>query len=209
MARFDFTFREVACWAHARRKFIDAQNADRARAEIALAHIAQLYAVEKQLREHLDGDWKDLDRLERLQRVLAERQSRSLPILKKLGDWLDAESPRVLPKNPIREAVDYVRNNWTALNQYAHHGQLAIDNNAAERALRRIAIGRRNWLFLGSDRGGRAAATHFSLIASCVRNNVEPFAYLRDLLTRLPVLLPSASRDDLRILLPDRWRPVK
>jgi transposase len=200
---------EVACWAHVRRKFIEAQNADRARAEIALAHIAQLYAVEKQLREHLNGDWKDLDRLERFQRILAERQARSLPVLKKLGDWLEAESPRVLPKNPIREAVDYARNNWTALNQYVHHGHLAIDNNAAERALRGIAIGRRNWLFLGSDRGGRAAAAHFSLIASCVRNNVEPFAYLRDLLTRLPALLPSVARDDLRSLLPDRWRPGK
>jgi transposase len=200
---------EVACWAHARRKFIETQTADRARAEIALAHIAQLYAVEKQLREHLNRDWKDLDRLERFQRILAERQARSLPVLKKLGDWLEAESPRVLPKNPIREAVDYARNNWTALNQYVHHGHLAIDNNAAERALRGIAIGRRNWLFLGSDRGGRAAAAHFSLIASCVRNNVEPFAYLRDLLTRLPARSPSVSRDDLRSLLPDRWRPGK
>jgi hypothetical protein len=103
-------------------------------------------------------------------------------------------------------AKNYTRNNWTALNQYAHHGHLAIDNNAAERALRGIAIGRRNWLFLGSDRGGRAAAAHFSLIASCVRNNVEPFAYLRNLLTRLPTLSANASRDDLRALLPDRWR---
>lgn len=200
---------EVACWAHARRKFIEAQNADRARAEIALAHIAQLYAVEKQLREHLGSDWKDLDRQEGFQRILAERQARSLPVLTRLGNWLEAESPRALPKNPIREAVEYARNNWTALNQYAHHGHLAIDNNAAERALRGIAIGRRNWLFLGSDRGGRAAAVHFSLIASCVRNNVEPFAYLRDLLTRLPALSSNASRDDLRSLLPDHWRPAK
>ena len=199
---------EVACWAHARRKFVEAQNADRARAEIALAHIAQLYAVEKQLREHLHGECKELDRLERFQRVLAERQARSLPVLKKLGDWLDGEAPRVLPKNPIREAMDYTRNNWMALNQYVQHGHLAIDNNAAERALRGIAIGRRNWLFLGSDRGGRAAAAHYSLIASCVRNNVEPFTYLRDLLTRLPALSPRASRDDLRSLLPDRWQPV-
>ena len=72
-----------------------------------------------------------------------------------------------------------------------------------------IAIGRRNWLFLGSDRGGRAAAVHFSLIASCLRNNVEPFKYLRDLLTCLPALLPGASRETLRSLLPDRWQPAK
>jgi transposase len=200
---------EVACFAHARRKFFDAQNADRARAEIALAHIAQLYAVEKELRQHGDGDWKSLDRQERFARIVVERQARSLPVLKQFGDWLDAEAPRVLPKNPIREAVEYARNHWTALNRYAHHGQLAIDNNAAERALRGIAIGRRNWLFLGSDRGGRAAAVHFSLIASCRRNNVEPLAYLRDLLTRLPVLGAGASRDALRDLLPDRWQPAR
>ena len=86
---------------------------------------------------------------------------------------------------------------------------LAIDNNAAERALRGIAIGRRNWLFLGSDRGGRAAAIHFSLIASCLRNQVEPFAYLRDVLIRLPALGTGVSRDALRQLLPDRWQPSK
>ena len=200
---------EVACWAHARRKFFDAQNADRARAQIALAHIAQLYAVEKELRQQGDGDGKSLDRQERFARVLAERQARSLPVLKRFGEWLDAEAPRVLPKNPLREALEYTRNHWTALNRYAHHGHLAIDNNAAERALRGIAIGRRNWLFLGNDRGGRAAAVHFSLIASCRRNHVEPLAYLRDLLTRLPALGPDASRDSLRDLLPDRWQPAR
>jgi hypothetical protein len=200
---------EVACWAHARRKFIEAQSADRARAEIAIAHIAQLYAVEKDLRQHGQEVWRDLDRPERCARIVAERQARAEPVLKQFAAWLEAEAPRVLPKSPFREAMQYARNNWTALGQYARHGQLAIDNNAAERALRGIAIGRRNWLFLGSDRGGRAAAIHFSLIASCLRNNVEPFAYLRDLLTRLPAMLPGASRDDLRSLLPDRWQPAK
>jgi transposase len=200
---------EVACWAHARRKFFDSRSADQARAGIALAYITQLYAVEKEVREHCAGDWRELDRAERFARILAERQARSVPVLKQFGDWLEAEAPRVLPKSPLREALDYSRNNWTALNQYAQHGQLAIDNNVAERALRGIAIGRRNWLFLGSDRGGHAAATHFSLIASCLRNNVEPFAYLRDLLTRLPTLMGGASRDLLRSLLPDRWQPAK
>jgi transposase len=200
---------EVACWAHARRKFFEAQSADRARAEIAIAHIAQLYAVEKELRKLCQEDWRELDRAERFARIVAERQARSLPVLKQFGAWLEAETPRVLPKSPLRAAMEYTRNNWTALNQYAHHGHLTIDNNAAERALRGIAIGRRNWLFLGSDRGGRAAAVHFSLIASCLRNNVEPFAYLRDLLTRLPTLLPGTSRDALRPLLPDCWKPAK
>jgi transposase len=200
---------EVACWAHARRKFFEAQNADRARAQIALAHIARLYAVETALRERCQAEWREMDRAERFARIVAERQARSLDVLEQFGAWLEAEAPRVLPKNPFRGAMEYTRNNWAALNQYAQHGQLTIDNNAAERALRGIAIGRRNWLFLGNDRGGRAAAIHFSLIASCLRNNVEPFGYLRDLLTRLPTLLPGASRDTLRSLLPDRWQPAK
>ena len=200
---------EVACWAHARRKFHEAQNVDRARAEIALAYIGQLYGVETKLRRHCQEDWQDLGRDERFAQIAAERQTQSSPVLKQFGEWLEVEAPRLLPKHPIREAIEYTRNHWTALNRYARHGQLAIDNNAAERALRGIAIGRRNWLFLGSDRGGRAAAVHFSLIATCRRNNVEPFAYLRDLLTRLPALGPSVSRDALRALLPDRWQPAK
>ena len=200
---------EVACWAHARRKFFDAQKADRARAEIALAYIGQLYAVEKKLRQHCEEDWRALDRDVRFARIVDERQAHASPVLKRFGDWLEAEARRVLPKNPIREAMEYARNHWVALNRYTQHGSLAIDNNVAERALRGIAIGRRNWLFLGSDRGGRAAAIHFSLIASCLRNKVEPFAYLRDLLIRLPALGPSASRDVLRQLLPDRWQSSK
>ncbi len=201
---------EVACWAHARRKFFEARSADRARAEVALAHIGQLYAVEKQLRQQgQDDEGRDLDRDQRFARIGQQRQARSLSVLNQFGAWLEAEAPRVLPKSPLRGAMEYTRNNWTALNQYAHHGHLMIDNNAAERALRGIAIGRRNWLFLGSDRGGRAAAIHFSLVASCLRNNVEPFAYLRDLLTRLPALSPNPSRDLLRSLLPDRWQPAK
>jgi transposase len=84
-------------------------------------------------------------------------------------------------------------------------GALAIDNGAAERALRGLTIGRKNWLFCGSERGAQAAAVHFSLIASCHRHGLDAFAYLRDILTRLPLLGPAPSRDDLRPSLPDRW----
>ncbi len=134
---------EVACWAHARRKFFDAQKADRTRAEIALAYIGQLYAVEKKLRQYCEEDWRELDRDERFARIVDERQAHASPMLKRFGDWLEAEAPRVLPKNPIREAMEYARNHWVALNRYTQHGSLGIDNNAAERALRGIAIGRR------------------------------------------------------------------
>jgi hypothetical protein len=105
--------------------------------------------------------------------------------------------------------MDYALNQWAALIRYAADGRLSIDNLAAERALRSLTIGRRNWLFRGSERGGRAAAVHFSLIASCARHEIEPFAYLRDILTRLPALLPQATPENLRALLPDRWRPTE
>ena len=145
------------------------------RAESRGAH-RQFYAVEKQLRENGNGDWKDLDRLERFQRILAERQARSLPVLKKLGDWLEAESPRVLPKNPIREAMDYARNNWTAL---ISTSTMVIWRSTTTPPSEHCGASPSDgdWLFLGSDRGGRPAAAHYSLIASCLRNNVEPFAY--------------------------------
>ncbi|HEX4070020.1 MAG TPA: transposase, partial [Planctomycetaceae bacterium] len=118
------------------------------------------------------------------------------------------EAGKLLPKEPMRQAIDYALSNWAALCRYTEAGFLDIDNNEAERALRGIAVGRRNWLFCGSDRGGRAAAVHFGLIASCHRNGVDPFAYLRDVLRRLPIMLPRATRDDLRALLPDRWSPA-
>jgi hypothetical protein len=102
--------------------------------------------------------------------------------------------------------MDYTLSNWAALSVYPDDGWLDIDNNEAENALRGIALGRKNWLFCGSDRGGHTAAVHFSLIATCLRHRLDPFAYLRDVYTRLPILLAAPpSRDTLRALLPDRW----
>ncbi|MGA7353709.1 MAG: IS66 family transposase [Acidobacteriaceae bacterium] len=199
--------REVACWAHSRRKFKDAQNTDVARGQIALARIGQLYAIERELRERCQAEWKDLLAEERYARIAAERQSRATPLLETFQAWLTTEAGKLLPKEPMRQAIDYALSNWAALCRYTEAGFLDIDNNEAERALRGIALGRRNWLFCGSDRGGRAAAVHFGLIASCHRNGVDPFAYLRDVLRRLPLMLPHASRDELRALLPDHWAP--
>ena len=199
---------EVACWAHAQKVLRRALCRSGPRRDRAGAHRTVVRGREgtaRTGRRRLAGPRSP----GALARIVAERQARSLPVLKRFGEWLDAEAPRVLPKSPLREALEYTRNHWAALNRYPQHGHLAIDDNAAERALRGIAIGRRNWLFLGSDRGGRAAAIHFSLIASCRRNHVEPLTYLRKLLTRLPALGPSASRDALRDLLPDRWQQAK
>jgi transposase len=200
------TIVEVGCWAHARRNFFDARKIDPLRAETALAYIGQLYAVERQLRERREQQDRELSRAESAIRIADERQRQSRPVLEAFHAWLDGEAPKLLPKEPVRQAIEYVRNQWTALNRYVDDGRLAIDNNAAERALRGIAVGRKNWLFCGSDRGGHTAAVHFSLIASCLRHSLDPFAYLRGLFARLPVLLAAnATSDELLKLLPGRW----
>lgn len=110
----------------------------------------------------------------------------------------------MLPKSPLGQAIGYALNQWEALCVYTTDGRLAIDNNAAENALRRVAVGRKNWLFCGSDNGGVTAATLFSLIATCQRHRVEPWAYLRDVLTRIAATPVS----QLGTLLPDRWQPT-
>lgn len=126
---------------------------------------------------------------------------------------IGAEAPKLLPKHPLRQAMDYTLGNGPALARYPEQGYLTIDNNPAENEIRRIALGRKNWLHCGSDRGGRAAAVHYSLIASCQRHDVDPWAYLRDLLTWLPVIQAAPSgtfpEDALRQLLPDRWKPTR
>ncbi len=102
------------------------------------------------------------------------------------------------------EAIGYTLNQWDALNVYLTDGRLSIDNNVAENALRRVALGRKNWLFVGSDNGGRTAAILYSLISTCKRHKVEPWAYLRDVLTRIP----QTPADKLADLLPDRWQAL-
>jgi transposase len=186
---------EVACWAHARRKFYDARRSDHRHSARALASIKRLYDVER--------DATGLPARERARL----RQERSAPILVEFRQWLlksqAASGGSVLPKSPMGEAITYALNQWAALCVYLLDGELAIDNNAAENALRRIAIGRKNWLFAGSDNGGRTAAVLFSLLATCQRHNVEPFAYLRDVLDRIAAH-PHTQLDEL---LPDRWQP--
>lgn len=125
---------------------------------------------------------------------------------KNVGDfgraWLETEQGKVLPKSPMGEAMGYCLGNWPALLEYVNDGILAIDNNAAENALRPIVLGRKNWLFAGSDNGGRTGAVLASLVASCKRHGVDPFAYLKDVLTRIAAT-PVSQLDQF---LPDRWK---
>ena len=147
---------EVACWSHARRKFHECRRLDSARMETALAFIGKLYAVEKDLRERGREEWQPPTLAERTARIAAERQQRSRPLLNDFHAWLIGQTPKVLPKSPVRGAMDYTLGNWAALCVYTADGWLDIDNNEGENAIRGLCLGRKNWLFLGSDRGGRA-----------------------------------------------------
>jgi len=184
---------EVACNAHARRKFYEARATEELRAHQALAYYRQLYALE--------GAAKDFSDEQRLQM----RKDFAVPILERFRTWLQEQRPGVLPKSPLGEAIAYALNNWAALARYTEAGLLAIDNNVAEREMKRIAIGRKNWLSVGSPRGGQTAAVLFSFTSTCQRLGVEPWAYLQDVLTRLPALPP----EPLDALLPDRWEAAR
>ena len=199
---------EVACWAHARRKYHENRRLDPTRMETALAWIGKLYAVEKDLRERCRGEWQDLSLEDRATRIAAQRQERSRPLLNDFHAWLEVEASKVLPKSAVRGAMDYTLSNWAALSVYPDNGWLDIDNNEGENSLRGLCLGRKNWLFFGNDRGGRAAAIHFSLLASCKRHGHDPWVYLRDVLTRLPAMLPGASEEELLKLLPHLWKPA-
>ena len=199
---------EVGCWAHARRKFHESRRLDPPRMETALAWIGQLYALEKELRQRREGPWQQLTSDEYAAQIAAVRQERARPLLDRFHAWLEAEAPKILPKSAVRAALDYTLSNWSALYRYTESGWTDIDNNAAENALRGIALGRKNWLFCGSDRGGQTAAVYFSLLASCKRHGHDPWAYLHDVFCRLPGILAAGNDADLVLLLPHRWRPV-
>jgi hypothetical protein len=184
---------EVACNAHARRKFYEARGSDALRSHQALAYYRQLYELERAAKEFSDAQRQQM------------RLDLAAPILGQFRTWLEAQRPQVLPKGPMAEALGYVLNNWAALVRYTEAGFLAIDNNVAEREMKRIAIGRKNWLSIGSPRGGRTAAVLFSFTSTCQRLGVEPWAYLQDVLTRLPTT-PAGQFGDL---LTDHWQAAR
>ncbi|UCF21493.1 MAG: IS66 family transposase [Gemmatimonadota bacterium] len=164
---------EVGCWAHARRYFFEAVKTALEPATELLAQIRRLYAVERAAKDLNATARRDL------------RQEKSDPILQQIEETLEEIAPHHLPKSPMGEAIGYARRQWRALTRYAEDGDLEIDNNASERALRMVAVGRKNWLFAGSDAGGRRAAILYSLIGTCKRIGIDPFAYLRDLIARV------------------------
>lgn len=179
---------EVACWSHARRKFFNAVKSHPRQSHQVLEWIRQLYDIED--RAH------DLpDEARRALRVLEAN-----PVLDKIEAYLAELATTVLPKSSLAKAVTYARNQWVALRRYTEDGRLTIDNNVSERTLRHQAIGRKNYLFLGSEAAGPRAAVLYTIMAGAKRHRIEPWAYARDLLIRL-------HGDDpcLEEMLPDRW----
>lgn len=183
---------EVGCMMHARRYFFKALESDQERMGPTLLLMAELYRVEDRARG-LTPEGR-----------LRLRQLESKPILDKLRDYLVEIGAEVLPKSPAGRAVRYTLKNWTALTRYADDGDLEIDNGATERALRGVAVGRNNWMFFGSDQGGKTAAVLRSFVASCQRVGVDPFAWFRDVLSRI------AAHPITRLaeLLPHNWAPA-
>jgi transposase len=184
---------EVGCWAHARRYFWEAKEADAARALLALGWIRQLYQVEAAAKALAAGARHAL------------RAEQATPILERFKGWLDDQAVLVLPQSPIGEAVGYALGQWTALTRYVEDGDLAIDNNISERALRRVVVGRANWLFCGSDAGGTRAAILYSLVATCKEHALDVWAYLKDVLERIPTH-PNRRRAEL---LPQHWKAAR
>jgi len=187
----------AACLVHARRRFAKiVQNAPKGSppglAHEALKYFAEVYRIEGQIRA-ADPDER-----------LRVRQAQTRPVMAAFHRWLAAHAPTLLPKSPLGEAFGYALSNWAALNTFVEHGILEADNNRSERAIAPVVLSRKNWLFAGSERGGRAAATAFSLIETARLNGVEPYAYLRDVLQRIG----GHRQDRLAELLPMHWTPA-
>jgi transposase len=200
--------KHCCCWAHARRKFVAAAEGGDERADVALGLMRRLYAVERQLPALLppsDDPAASEQRRHREEQRRKMRQQQAGSVLAELKGWLDEQRPQALPKSPLGQAVGYAVNNWEALCRYQERGYLAIDNNLSERTLRAIALGRNNWMVLGSETGGRTAAVLYSVVATCKHLGIDPFGYLREALPGLFALGQKPTAEQVAEWLPDRW----
>jgi transposase len=181
------------CMAHARRKIFDAQSNDMARAEYALKEIGKLYAIEAACKE------EQLDP----QQIKAKRQQEAIPILKKLGEWMKTEYEKLRPRTAIAKALAYSIKRWDKLSLYASTGHLHIDNNPIERCMRSVAVGRKNYLFCGSHDAAQRAGLLYSLLVTCKLNDVNPYEWLKDVLSRNLNEMPI---NQVKNLLPHNWK---
>lgn len=178
---------EVACWTHTRRGFVEALEAGDSRAAVPVDLVRQLYAVESAADKA--GDTHEL-RLER-------RRRDSAPVLDRLWKWMAETALREPPKSPVAQAIGYALRRRDALSRFLEDGRLPLDNNGSENALRGIALGRKNFLFAGSDAGAQRAATLYTIIGTCTLCKVEPWGYLREVLTRLAAGWSARRIDEL------------
>lgn len=184
---------EVGCWAHARRKFDEAATSRPKEATDVLARIARLY-------HEVETPCADMTPEER--RLF--RQEHAAPLLGGIFEKIEELRRQTTPSEPLRKGIDYALNQRKALCRYLEDGRLRPDNNLAENAMRPVALGRKNWIFVGSERGGRAAALFMSLVKSCKDCEINPWVYLDDMLRRIM----SHPVNRLRELLPDQWKPL-
>lgn len=184
----------VGCWAHVRRGFFEAKDQDR-RAAWFLGQMAQLYGVEKRLRAQRAGP--------RLRQ--ARRSAEVKPVLERLRQALEKVRPKVLPQSKLGQAIGYARNQWDTLVRYVEDGRLEIDNNLIENAIRPTALGKKNFLFIGHPEAGWHSAVIYSILGSCRRHGINPFEYLRDVLSRLP----GANSKEIPELTPAAWAKAR
>jgi transposase len=184
--------KHVGCWMHVRRYFFEAKESDPVRAHEAIARIRLLYTAESAAKE------KRLSGAE----LAAHRHEHARPLLQAFGDWLAQEVPRALPKSKIGEAFVYAANQWPSLIRYVEDGRLAIDNSPAEQAIRPLAVGRRNWLQIAGDGGLKSAAVLLSIAATVKRHGINPWVYIKHILSESAARKSNADFSDL---LPDAW----
>jgi transposase len=188
----------AGCWAHTRRKFYEARDQDPRRAGWLLRQIGHLYDIERELREHRAGP----------QLRAAVRTHRSRPIVARLHPILSRWklTRRYLPRSGMGLAIDYALSNWKLLGVYLEDGRIQIDQNLVENAIRPTALGKRNWLFIGEAEAGERSAILYTIVECCRRRDIDPYAYLRDILTRLP----SSTNWQIADLTPEAWaRPLE
>ncbi|GGZ41858.1 transposase [Echinicola pacifica] len=183
------------CMAHARHYFVDAVKDDEKQANYVLDEMQLLYALEQRMREQ-ELDWE--------QRT-AERGKHARPVLDRLEKWLKENQYRYRPQSPMGKAIDYTLPRWAGLSAYELHGQMEIDNNLIENAVRPLAIGRKNYLFAGSHQAAEMTAGMYSFMASCKKNTINEFEWLKDVFERIQ----SLKQKDLHQLLPSNWKKYR
>lgn len=185
----------IYCMAHARRKFVDAAKFNEEKANEVLSLMQKLYKLEQDMRDQ-ELSWEQRTPI---------RQKEAVPVLEEIRKWLEDHAAKVLPKSPLGQAINYALPRWNGLSAYAEHGQVEIDNNLVENAIRPLAIGRKNFLFAGSHDAAEMTAAMYSFMATCKKNGLNEREWLADVLNRTQ----SISHRDLYQLLPNNWKKYK